>query len=61
MQRPEVYVHVTKNNDELGSPHPHEFEASSSDTPATDPRDYLVRKRSAHQIAPQCHYDQLIR
>jgi len=45
---------------ELEIPHPHGFEASISDTPATDLRDYLARKRSAHQIAPQCHCEQLI-
>jgi len=45
---------------ELLSPHPHGFEASSSDTPATDLRDYFARKRSTPQITPQYHYEQFI-
>ena len=51
---------VAKISTELQSPHPHEFEASSSDTPATDLRGYLTRKRSIHQIAIQFHCEQLI-
>ena len=31
------------------SPHSHGFEASSSDTPVTDLRDFLTRKRSVHK------------
>ena len=42
------------------SPHPHGFEASSSDVPATDLRDYLTMKKSVHQITPQCHCERLI-
>jgi len=45
---------------ELVSLHLHEFEASSSYTPATDLRDYLMRKWSTNQIASQCHYERLI-
>jgi len=40
--------------------HPQGFEASSSDAPSTDLRDYLISKSSIHQIAPQCHCEQLI-
>jgi len=42
------------------SPHPYEFEASSSDVAATDPKYYLIRKRSVHQITLQCHCKRLI-
>ena len=42
------------------SPHPYGFEASSSDTPAMDLRDYLTWKYSAHQITPQCCCERLI-
>ena len=42
------------------SPHPQGFEASSLDVPSTDLRNYLTRKRSIHQITPQCHYKRLI-
>jgi len=43
---------VAKNNAELGNPHPHRFEVSSSDTYAIDLSDHLTRKRRVHQIAP---------
>ena len=45
-------------------PHPQGFEASSSEVPMTDLRDYLRRKRNVHQITqitPQCHYELLAR
>ena len=51
---------VAKNNAEQGNPHPHGFEVSSSDTPVTDLGDYLTRKWSVHQIAPQCCCERLI-
>jgi len=41
-------------------PSPHVFEASSLNTPTTDLRNYLTRKMSVHQIAPQCHCEQFI-
>ena len=62
LQKYEIRVQTqdVKFKYELESPHPHRFEASSSDIPATDLKVYLTRKTSAHQIAPQCHCVQLI-
>jgi len=45
---------------ELKIPHPQGFETSPLDTPATDLRDYLTKKRSVHQITPQCCCERLI-
>ena len=42
------------------SPHPYWLEACSSDISITDLRDYLIKKRSIHQITPQCHCERLI-
>ena len=42
------------------SPHPQWFEISSSDVSTADLRDYLTRKKSVHQITPQCHCERLI-
>ena len=67
----EVYVSTNKHeiriqngmylrHKEPKSPHPHGVWASSSDIPATDLRDYLTKKRSVHQITPQCHCEKLI-
>ena len=52
-----VQSYVSKFESELGSPHPHGFEANFS---ATDLRNYLTRKKSIHQIAHKCHCEQLI-
>ena len=49
-----------RSSTELGSPHPHAFEASSLDTPATHLRDYLTQKRNVYQITPQCCCERLI-
>ena len=45
---------------ELKSPHPHRLEASLFDSPPTDLRDYLTKKRSVYQITPQCCCERLI-
>jgi len=42
------------------SPHPYGFEASSSNAPATDLRDYLIRKKSVQKITPQSHCEHFI-
>ena len=42
------------------SPHPRGFEASLSDTPVIDLKDYLIKKRSIHQITSQCSCKWLI-
>jgi len=54
-----VQPQVAKNSAELGSPYPYGFKASSLDNPAMNLRDYLIRKRSVHQITLLCHCEQL--
>ena len=55
-----VQPQLAKFKSELGDPNPHDFEVGSSDTPSTDLRDYLIRKKSVHQITSQCHCEWLI-
>ena len=42
------------------SPHPQGFEANPLDTPATDLRDYVIKKNSVHQITLLCCCEWLI-
>jgi len=42
------------------SPHPQRLEAGLFNPPPTDLRDYLTKKRSVHQITPQCYSEWLI-
>ena len=48
-QESSVQPQVAKFKSKLGRPHPHGFEANSSDTPSASLRVYLTRKRSVHQ------------
>jgi len=59
-QRETHVQHCMFSRQNAKKPSPPGFEASSSDVPSTDLRDYLIRKRSVHQIAPRCHCEQLI-
>jgi len=45
---------------ELKSPHPQILEASLFDPSLTDLKDYLIKKRSVHQITPLCCCERLI-
>ena len=45
---------------DIGRSHSHEARVSSSIAPTADLRDYLTRKKSIHQITPQCCYKWLI-
>jgi len=45
---------------EMKSPHPQRLEAGLFDPPLMDLRDYLTKKRSAHQITPLCCCERLI-
>jgi len=47
-----VQTGMSLRHTEPKSPHHHGFEASSSDVLVMDLRDYLIRKRSVHQINP---------
>jgi len=56
----DVHNGMSSRHKKPKNPHPHGFEVCSSDVPAMDLRDYLTRKRSVHQITPQCHCERLI-
>jgi len=55
-----VHLPMAKVRAEPGSPYPQKLEAGLFDPPLTDLRDYLTKKRSVHQITPQCCCERLI-
>jgi len=61
-QKRKVHVQsgIFLKHTKLKSPHPKGFEARPLDTPATNLRDCLIKKKSVNQITPQCCYEWLI-
>jgi len=54
-----VQCGMSLKHTKVKNPHPKGFKASPLDTPTTDLRDYS-KKRSVHQIIPQCYCEWLI-